>query len=365
MGCGFSVLFEAVPDPRAGNARHDLIDLLFIALAATLCGAQSCADMAEFGEAKQGLLRQVLRLPHGVPSHDTFSRVFRLLDPVHFEAAFRRFVEGFAEALAASDKVVALDGKALRGAYEVGARKTPLHLVSAWAADQRLVLGQRRAEGGAEVKATLELVALLRLDGCIVTADALHANRAMTAAVRARGGDYALTLKGNRGPLHRAVIGLFDQPGPAAATTAETCHGRYEERSAWVVPLPPDWAVRHGFADLAAAARIDSLRRGSDGSEQRERRYVVLSRLLEPNAVLRVVRAHWTIENRLHWLLDVVLDEDRARSRKDAAAENLALIRRLALNILQTDPYPASIRRKIKRARWQNSYPLSLIRQMR
>lgn len=366
MLLGFAVLFEGVPDPRAGNARHRLTEILFIALAATLCGAQSCSDMAEFGEAKRPLLEEVLDLEHGVPSHDTFSRVFRLLDPEAFAASFRCFAQAFAEALGGQDRVVALDGKSVRGAYEAGARATPLHLVSAWAADQRLVLGQRTAHGRAETKAALELVGLLRLNGCIVTADALHGTRAMGAAVRGSGGDYALALKGNRGPLHREAVALLDNADPdRLASAANTAHGRYEHRSAWVLPVPADWAARHRFTDLAAVARIDSLRRMPDGAEKRDTRYFVLSRHLEPAAVLRVIRAHWTIENQLHWILDVVLNEDRARNRKDHAAENLAILRRLALNILQSDPYRASIRRKIKRAGWQNEYLLSLLSQMR
>ena len=361
----FVALFGELPDPRAENARHELCELLFIALAATLCGAESCADMAEFGRAKQAALRRVLRLEHGIPSHDTFSRVFRLLDPERFEAAFRGFMAGFAAAAPRTDGVVALDGKSLCGAFESGARSTPLHLVSAWAADGRLVLGQRLAQGRAEVEAALELVGLLRLEGTIVTADALHCHRKMAQAIRERGGDYALAVKGNRGPIYEAAKALVDGAEPQAETRrAEQAHGRFEERRCVVAAVPPELAKRLKFPGLAAVARLDGLRR-LDTREERVTRYFLLSRQLAPDAALNVVRSHWGIENRLHWVLDVVFDEDRARARKDHAAVNLALLRRLALNLLQSDPYKASIRRKIKRAGWQDEYLFTLLAQMR
>ena len=223
--------FASVPDPRAGNARHDLAEILVIAFAATLCGAETCCDMALFGRAKEPLLREFLALPHGIPSHDTFSRVFRFLDPAAFEMAFRRFTAAFAERLSGrtglAGTVVAIDGKSLAGACEAGARATPLHLVTAWAADQRLVLAQRRAPGRSEVTAALEVVGMLDLLGATVTAD------------------------------------------------------------------------------------------------------------------------------------------DRARSRKDNAAENLAILRRLALNLLRTDPDKSSLRGKIKKAGWHDQYLLNLLAQMR
>jgi predicted transposase YbfD/YdcC len=366
---GLGRLFAAVGDPRAGNARHDLSEVLFIAFAAVLCGAESCVEMAAFGRAKLELLRDVLALEHGVPSHDTFSRVFRLLDPVQFETAFRAFMARFAAALSGqigtAGQIVALDGKSLRGAVDAAKRSQPLHLVTAWAAEQRLVLGLKRAPRRSEVAAAREIIGLLDLTATTVTADALHGNRQTAAAIRARGGDYALALKGNRGPLHRDAQTLLATADPAqAAATSEVAHGRYEERRAWVVAVPADWQKRHAFADLAAIARIDALRR-VDGKETRQTRYFVLSRVLDPAEALRVVRAHWSIENNQHWLLDVALAEDRAHTRNDRTAENIALLRRLALNLLRADPANGSIRVKVKRAGWHDGYLLSLLRQMR
>lgn len=366
----FALCFAAVPDPRAGNARHDLSELLFIAFASVLCGAETCEDMAEFGAAKQAVLRRVLRLRHGTPSHDTFSRVFRLLDPIAFEAAFRRFAEAFAAHLSGrvglAGQQVAIDGKSLAGAFARGARATPLHLVTAWAVGQRLVLAQRVAPGRSEVTAALAVVDLLDLEGATVTADALHGSRRMAAAVRARGGDYVLALKGNRGPFHREAVGLLaGVPAVAVERDDGASHGRRERREGVVVPVAEDWRARFGFDGLAAVARIDSTCRPAGQAERRTTRYFALSQVLPAERALAVVRGHWGIENQQHWLLDVVLHEDAARTRKDNGAQNVALLRRLALNVLNADGYKASIRRKIKRAGWQDAYLFSLLSQMR
>lgn len=366
---GLGLLFAAVEDPRASNARHDLSEILFIAFAAVLCGAESCVDMAAFGASKSELLASVLALEHGVPSHDTFSRVLSTLDPVQFEAAFRGFMSRFAAAISGqigtAGQVVALDGKSLRGAVDAAKRTQPLHLVTAWAAEQRLVLGVKQAPQRSEVTAAREIIAMLDLTATTVTADALHGNRETAAAIRERGGDYVLALKGNRGPLYdEAMVLLADADPEQAVITIEKSHGRHEERCAWVKEVPKQLAAEYEFKDLAAVARIDALRR-SNGEETTQTRYYVLSRVLNAAEALRVVRAHWSIENNQHWLLDVALAEDRAHTRNDRTAENIALLRRLALNLLRADPAKGSIRLKVKRAGWQDDYLLSLLRQMR
>jgi predicted transposase YbfD/YdcC len=352
-----------VEDPRAGNARHNLLEVLFVALAAVLCGAKSCADMADFGEAKEGLLRQVLRLEHGIPSHDTFSRIFRLLDPEQFEAAFRRFMAAFAKT-SRLEGVVAIDGKALRGAFERGARTTPLHLVNVWSAEQRMALAQRKAPGRNEVAAALEVIKLLSLRGCIVTADALHCNRAMAQAVLDRGGEYVLALKGNQGAILADAERLI-AAAPAAdeiAPQAETGHDRFERRRAVVVPAAT-LAKDHEFPGVRAVAQVQLLRRGKQ--DEIIVRHFLLSRPLSAAKLLDVVRTHWSIENQLHWVLDVVFDEDRARNRKDHGPENIALLRKLALNLLRANPDKASLRRKVKRAGWDDAFLLSILGQMR
>ncbi len=369
---GLGLLFASVPDPRASNARHELSEVLVIAFAAMLCGAESCLDMAEFGASKADMLSSMRRLEHGVPSHDTSSRVFRLLNPEKFEAAFRTFMSRFAAALSGQSgqigtagQVVALDGKSLRGAVDAAKRSEPLHPVTAWATEQGLGLVLHRAPGRSEVTAAREIMALLDLTSTTVTADALHGNRLTAAAIRARGGDNALAIKGNRGPLHRDAQILLADPNPAEAAVAlERAHRRHEERCAWVAAVPADWAERHGFDGLAAMARIDSLRRIGD-QQTHQIRYFALSRRVDPTEALRVVRAQWTIENNQHWLLDVALAEDRGSTRNDRTAENLALLRCLTLNLLRADPEQASIRRKIKRAGWKDEYLIKLLSQMR
>lgn len=359
----FSGCFSGVPDPRAANARHDLSELLFVALAAVLCGAESCADMAEFGEAKEDLLRQVLRLEHGIPSHDTFSRVFRLLDPDAFEAVFRRFMAGFAKAL---HGVVAIDGKAVRGAFERGRRTTPLHLVNVWAAEQRLVLAQRTAPNRNEVAGALEAVELLSLAGCTVTADALHCHTRMAQAILERGGAYVLALKQNQSALYADALALFDHPAtrPVFADSRDNGHDRLERRRAAVVAVS-GWDERHGFAGIRAVGRIETMRQPAGKPAETGTRHFLLSVPLPADELLRVARTHWTIENQLHWVLDVVFDEDGARNRKGYGPQNLAVLRKLALNLVRTDPSRGSIRRKIKRAGWKDEFLLSLLAQMR
>lgn len=368
MGKNFARAFRQLPDPRAGNARHELLDVLMIALAAVLCGAESCADMADFGQSKEKLLRLVLRLEHGIPSHDTFSRVFRLLEPKAFERAFGRFMTAFAKANKIKlSGVVAIDGKALRGAYERGGKATPLHLVNVFAVDARMALAQYKAPGRNETKGALEVLQLLELDGSVVTADALHCTRAFAAAVQERGGDYVLALKANHRPLFEAVTGQFTRSGKrsSAKQSEASTHDRSETRSATVI-RNTGLAERHRFPGITAIGRI-TLRRRLSGQRADAPfvRYYVLSKYMPPKRLLQVTRSHWGIENQLHWVLDVHFSEDANRARKDNAPENLALLRKLGLNILRTLPVQASIRRKIKRAGWDDAFLLQAISHMR
>jgi predicted transposase YbfD/YdcC len=362
---GFISIFSAVEDPRAENARHNLLEILFIGFAAVLCGAESCSDMADFGEAKEALLGELLELEHGIPSHDTFSRVFRLLDPEQFEAAFRRFTAAFAQKGELSG-VVAIDGKAVRGAFERGARTTPLHLVNVWAADQRLALAQRKAPNRNEVAAALEILKLLSLKGCIITTDALHCHRDMARAVLDRGGEYVLALKENQSAIFADAVRAIDTARVRDEYVQDFVerHGRLEHRRA-VVVRNRSIAKTHDFQGIRAIARIQSIRRLDGKPDDITVRHFVLSQPLPAAKLLAVARAHWSIENQLHWVLDVVFDEDRARNRKDHGPENLAILRKLALNALRSHPDKASLRRKIKKAGWDDAFLLSLFAQMR
>lgn len=364
----FKKVFRRLPDPRAANARHDLAEVLVIALAAVLCGAETCSDMAEFGRAKEGLLRLFLRLEHGIPSHDTFSRVFRLLKPEAFEAAFRRSMATFAKANQLKlTGVVAIDGKALRGAFERGSRTEPLHMVNVWAVEARMSLAQQKAAGRNETAGALEVLALLSLEGCIVTADALHCHRGMAKTILERGGDYVLAIKANRGPLFKAVVSQFARSGKRSATKLiePSTHDRHELRRATIMRNTSLAAV-HGFPGVVAIGRVTSRRRLHGSRAQAPVvRYYLLSKYMSAKRLLQVTRSHWTIENQLHWVLDVHFDEDGNRTRKDHGPENLAILRRLALNILRAHPYNASIRRKIKRAGWDDAFLMATLSHMR
>jgi predicted transposase YbfD/YdcC len=364
----FKKVFRGLRDPRAANAQHELLDVLFIALAATLCGAQCCSDMAQFGRAKEGLLRQFLRLEHGIPSHDTFSRVFRLLDPQAFERAFGRFMVGFAKFNRLDlTGVIAIDGKALCGAYERGRRATPMHLVNVFAVDARMALASRKAPGRNEAAGALEVLGMLCLKHCIVTADALHCHRKFAAAVLGRGADYVLALKENQSKLFAAAARRFARGG--TRSTAErlepSTHDRREWRRATVI-RDTSLAAANDFPGIVALARVTSRRRPHGGRAERPFiRYYLLSKYIPAKKLLRIVRSHWAIENQLHWILDVVFEEDANRTRKGNAPENLAIVRRLALNVIRSHPAPTSLRQKIKRAGWDDSFLLGVLSHMR
>lgn len=367
----FAASFSDLEDPRANNALHDLTELLFIALLATLCGATSCSDMALFARTKAYLLQPILTLAHGFPSHDTFSRVFRMLDPQAFERSFRAFMKAFAAAaqIKRPRGVVALDGKALRRGYDRGKSHMPPVMVTAWAAQTRMALANVLAPGNNEVAGALQLIELLQLKGCVVTADALHCHRGMAKAIVARGGDYVLAVKDNQPALLRdakAAIAAGGRKGGRSvttldATTLDAGHGRQERRTASVVPVT-EMAEKHSFPALKAVARITSKR----GKDKTVERYFLMSRCYTHQEVLRIVREHWTIENCLHWPLDVVLDEDLARNRKDNAPANIAVLRRLALNLARAHPdNKISLRGKIKRAGWDDSFLFEMLGHMR
>ena len=360
-------IFRDVRDPRDSNARHDLPSMLFIALAATLCGAKSTCAIADFAAARETLLAQIVDLPHGVPSHDCFGRVFRVLDPLEMEDAFARFAKALRLGLGLGPPsgVVDTDGKRLRGGYLRGRAFMPPLMVGVFDAETRLSLAACHAPGGGEIEATLRILQTVVLKGCTVTADALHCHPRMAQAVLDQGADYALKLKGNNGPLHRLAQKTFaeaDADGSLAVFgQRDAGHDRVEIRRASVV-VPPPGATK--FPGLAAFGRIDSTRQTAGGKLETRIHYVALSQILSPRKMLEVTRSHWSIENHLHWQLDVVFNEDAARTRKDHAPANLAMIRRIALDILRSHPDKISIARKMNFAAWDDTFFFSLFTQM-
>jgi len=361
-------IFRGLRDPRAENASYDLLEILIIALAATLCGAENASDMATFARLKRGALGQFLRLENGTPSHDTFSRVFRMLEPEAFERLFRKFMAAFAKTHRIDlSGVIAVDGKSLRGAYERGRSATPMHLVNAFATKARMVIASRKAPERDEMEAALAVLNLLRLKRRIVTADALFCSRDFAATVLSRDGHYVLALKKNQSKLYAAVERRFARKGPrdTAVTMESSTHDRSEWRKATIMRAA-DLATAHNFKGITAIARIMSRRRPKGGPAQKPAiRYYLLSLHMSAKRLLEVVRSRWAIENQLHWLLDVLFKEDANRARMDAAPENFAILRKFAINILRAHPEKISMRRKMKSAGWDDTFLLGLLAHMR
>lgn len=357
--------FADLADPRIDRTkRHDLLDILTIALCAVICGADSWVEVERFGRAKEPWLRAFLALPHGIPSHDTFGRVFAALDPTAFERCFLAWVQSVATATAG--EVVALDGKTLRRAHDRPNGQAALHLVSAWAATNRLVLGQVRVDDHAnEIVALPALLDLLVLTGCIVTIDALGCQQAVAAAILAQGADYVLALKENQPTLHELVADHFTHAGsdPALSQrshrTLTKGHGRLEVRRCVACDDPAvlTWLDPAGtWPGLRSIAMVEAERRVGD-TVSREVRYYLSSLPADAKQIGRAVRGHWGIENRLHWVLDVAFREDECRVRTGHAAENFAVLRQMALNLLRREStVKVGVKAKRLTAGWDETY---------
>ena len=340
------VHFSDLVDPRVERTkRHPLLTVVAIALCGVICGADSWVEVAEFGESRRDWLAEWLDLSAGIPSHDTFGRVFAALDPVGFETCFASWVAAVAEAT--GGQVVAVDGKVARGSHDRLAGRTALDLVSAWACTNRLVLAQVAVEEGSnEIPAIPALLRLLVLKGCIVTIDAVGCQTAIAQAIRAQGADYVLALKANQGTLYQAVVAAFaerrtDARLPYRHDThreVDKGHGRLEVRTTTVIDDPallawlnPD----HAWDGLTGVARVEAERR-IGGQASMETRYYLTS-LRAARLVHHAVRSHWGIENCVHWVLDMAFREDLSRVRVGHGAHNFSLLRRLSLNLLRQD----------------------------
>jgi predicted transposase YbfD/YdcC len=363
--------FAELPDPRTGNAkRHNLLELLVIALVASICGAESCVDFADFARDRERLFREFLKLEGGLPSHDTFSRLFRLIDPHAFAACFGRLLQRLGQT---GKGVLAIDGKTLRRSFQDAAQGSPLHVVTAFAADARLALGQVAVKPGEnEITAARRLLGLFDLKGMLVTGDAMHCQGETAQLIIDRGGDYLFALKANRPAMLKAVEEYFADPAALRGMheTTDSEHGRVETRRHWI-SRDVSWL----FSDrrypgeprmprLATIGMIEAeVERG--GRRSVERRYYVSSAALSAARLAEAARAHWRIENSLHWVLDMSFDEDRARNRRDHGPANLAVLRKLALNVLRSARPDISIRRKRKRSGWSDEFARSVLGQMR
>ena len=364
--------FRELEDPRVSPAtRHELLDIVTIALCAVICGADTWVEVEAFGRAKAAWLRTFLALPHGIPSHDTFGRVFAALDPDQFECGFRSWVAAVVELSAGT--VVAVDGKTVRRSHDAARGKDALVLVSAWAEANRMVLGQVAVEAGSnEIPTIPAVLEQLALAGSIVTVDAIGCQTAIATQIVTQEADYVLALKENQPALAAAVAIVF-RDGCAAGfapgthdhqRTVEKNHGRIERREIWAVDDPALIAYldpQQRWPRLRSVAMVVAERRSGEETS-RETRYYLSSLPGDAALVGHAVRGHWGIENRLHWVLDIAFREDESRVRQGKADQNLAVLRRLALNLLRQEP-TAKMGTKAKRlkAGWDDSYLLKIL----
>jgi len=367
---GLAACFAGLADPRATRrCDHRLIDILVIAVCAVIACAESWEDMELYGRSKQAWLKTFLALPNGIPSHDTFRRVFMLIDPDAFEACFARWAQSLTGKV--EREVVAIDGKTVRRSGSRRHDHGPLHLVSAWASDQGLVLGQREVDGKSnEITAVPELLDTLHLDGSIVTLDAMGCQKDIAARIRAKGADYLLVLKANHGRAFEAARGHFERTcfgcgsgGRPAFDAFDESHGRLVRRRAFVSSAVRELESLHEWPDLRTVLAVETIRGVTGtGKVEAEIRYFLTSCGDDPAVLVQAIRRHWSIENALHWVLDVTFREDDSRVRDRTAARNLALLRRIALNLVAKDRCSRASRRgRRKMAAWNDDHMLRII----
>lgn len=367
---GLAACFAGLSDPReTSRCDHQLVDVLAIAVCAVVACAESWEDIELYGRSKRAWLETFLALPNGIPSHDTFRRVFMLIDPDAFEACFTRWAQSLADGI--EREVVALDGKTVRRSGSRRHGHGPLHLVSAWASGRGLALGQRAVDGKSnEIAAVPELLDTLQLEGCIVTLDAMGCQKAIAERIRARGADYLLVLKANHGRAFEAVREHFERTcfglgsgGRPVFDAFEESHGRLVRRRVFLSAAIEGLEALTGWPDLHAVLAVETIRSITGTYEvEAETRYFLTSCGDDAAVLARAIRRHWSVENALHWVLDVTFREDDSRVRDRTAGRNLALLRKIALNLVARDRGSrASLRGRRKKAAWSDDYMLQLI----
>ena len=387
----FLVHFADLPDPRVARRRvHLFHELLLIALLSVLCGGDAWEDMRRFGLVKQSWLRERLglALPAGIPSEDTFRRLFARLDPAALSACLHSWTQALRERV--KSEVISLDGKALRGSFDAALNTPALSIVRAWASQNRLILGAepiQASQGDCEMAALRRLLKLLDVRGALVTADALHTQKETAAQIVAQGAEHLLALKANQSALHQDVIALFEYLGAKPArppewtqvaagrrfrthTETEKGHGRIEVRSTTVLtlsPQDPDWQDEQlEWAKLRSFVRVErvrqTLRHGQVRRQTQETAYYLSSRVADAKTLAGAVRRHWEAENCMHYVLDVAFGEDQSRVRRDHGAKNLAALRNLAANLHRRPPQAwGGIKARMKQAAWDQDYLLQLL----
>jgi predicted transposase YbfD/YdcC len=357
--------FATITDPRVERTKdHALLDIIIIAISAVICGADGWVDVEEFGTSKHAWLSTFLDLPNGIPSHDTFGRVFARIDPEQFQRSFLAWVQAIQQV---HGDVIAIDGKTHRRSHNHANGKAALHLVSAWAAENRLVLGQVAVDDKSnEITAIPLLLDLLDLHGATVTIDAMGCQTAIAEQIVRRGGNYVLALKANQPTMHADVATLFSDARATQqaeydmtrATSVDVAHGRTEIRHAFVISAPSAIAYlneRQRWANLQSVVLIEAERTLGDATST-EQRYYLLNQVVDAPTANLLVRGHWGIENCVHWVLDMTFHEDASRIRTGDAPQNMGVLRHIALNLLRQEPRKGSLKTKRFRAALDETY---------
>jgi predicted transposase YbfD/YdcC len=356
--------FAQTKDPRIErNKEHLLEDIIFITIASVICGAETWNDIEAYGKQKKEWLKCYLKLPNGIPSHDTFNRVFAAIDPVEFETCFLDWIKAVAQLT--DGEVVSIDGKTIRGSKKTGS-KSAVHMVSAWANANQLALGQVKVDDKSnEITAIPKLLEVLALKGCIVTIDAMGCQTAIVDKIISKEADYVIAVKGNQGLLEEGIKDTVRFCKPVSVwDDMDVGHGRVETRKCFIYTDFSHIENHHQWNKIHGVVKIESTRYiKATAMEQTETRFYITS--MEPNAekIARSIRSHWGIENNLHWILDVAFHEDQSRKREGYAAQNFAMINRIALNLIKNEQSKKrSVKGKRLDAGWNNDYLLKILK---
>lgn len=358
--------FESLPDHRhPRNRRHLLVDVIILSVCGVIVGCSGPTAIAQWAQAKADWLKQLLELPHGIPSRDCIRRVLSLLKPEAFQQCFQSWIASLVAERAEGETLIAIDGKTARRSHDAKNGLGPLHLVSAWASAHGLSLGQvATAEKSNEITAIPELIERIDVKGAVVTIDAIGCQKQIAEQILQAGGDYVLAVKDNPPTLHQAIQEVFSDAHQAALrkmphrehSTAERSHGRRDERHYVLAKLPKDSPLKDQWPGAAAAGMAVRLTTARDGATTGDERYFVCSCFPSGRRFADAVRGHWSIENSLHWVLDVTFDEDQSRTRNRCMADNLAWLRRFAVSLLKRHPSNHSIAGKSRVAGWNNDF---------
>ncbi len=363
--------FESLPDPRdTRNRRHLLVDVIVIAVCGAIVGCEGPTAIERWAKAKKDWLEQFLELPNGIPSRDCLRRVLLALKPQLFQECFQCWIaESLTSDSGDSHRTIAIDGKTMRRSHDRANGLGPLHLVSAWASEQGISLGQiATAEKSNEITAIPELIDQIDIQGAVVTIDAMGCQKAIAKKIVGGGGDFVLAVKDNQPTLHQTLQEFFDLllADPKSVShryhqTHDTGHGRTDDRYYYLAPLPDGFACQNQWPSVKAIGMAVRIMEKSDGTKTKDVRYFIVSRYLSGKRFAQSVRGHWAIENSLHWVLDVTFNEDQSRTRERSLANNLSWLRRFGISLLKQHPSKHSIKGKSQIAGWNNDFLMQVL----